>query len=57
MDKDAMAVKVHNMKGIETSIVLDVAGAQQIGLMDAVDPQGFAEVGIFHPFGGIRSFF
>ena len=57
MDKDAMAVKVQNMKRIETPVALDIPGAQKIGLMDAVDRQGVAEVGIFHPFGGIRSFF
>jgi hypothetical protein len=34
-----------------------VPGAQQIGLMDAVDHQGFAEVGIFHPFGWYKKFF
>ncbi len=57
VDKDAMAVKVHNMKRIETSILLDVPGAQKIGLMDVVDPQGFSEVRVFHTFGGIKNFF
>jgi hypothetical protein len=52
-----MAVKVHNVQRIETSIVLDVPGAQKIGLMDVVDPQGFAEIWIFHTLGGVGSFF
>jgi len=52
-----MAVKVDNMKRIETSIVLDIAGAEKIGLVDVVDGQGFAEIGIFHPLGGVGSFF
>jgi len=52
-----MAVKVDNMKRIETPVVLDVPGSQKIGLVDVVDAQGVAEIGIFHPFGGVGSFF
>jgi hypothetical protein len=57
MNKDPMAVKIHDMERIETSIVLDVPGPQKVGLMDVVDPQSFSEIRVFHPFGGIRSFF
>jgi hypothetical protein len=57
VDKGAMAVKIHNMQGIETAIVLDVPGAEKVGLVDVVDAQRFAEIGIFHPLGGIGSFF
>jgi len=57
VDKDTMAVKIHNMQGIETAIVLDIPGAEKVGLVDVVDAQGFAEIGIFHSLGGVRSFF
>ncbi len=57
VNKNAMAVKVHNMERIETSVVLDVPGPQKIGLVDVVDAQGLSEVRVFHPFGGISSFF
>ncbi len=37
VNKDPMAVKVDNVKRIETSVVLDIPGAQKIGLVDVVD--------------------
>lgn len=57
MEEDPMAVKVHDMERIEAAIVLDIPGAQKIGLMDIVDSQGFSEIRVFNSFGGIRSFF
>ncbi len=57
VNKDPMAVKIDNMKRIETAIVLDVPGPQKIGLVNIVDAQRFAEIGIFHPLGGVGSFF
>jgi hypothetical protein len=38
VDKNAMAVKVDNVEGIESPIVLDVSGSQKIGLMNIVEP-------------------
>jgi hypothetical protein len=57
MNKDPMAVKIDDVKGIEASVVLDVSGAEEVGLMDVVAPQRFPERGVFHSFGLVRSFF
>ncbi len=38
MDKDPVAVKVHHMEGIEAAVVFDIAGSQQVGLVDVVAP-------------------
>jgi hypothetical protein len=57
MDKDPVTVKVHHMEGIEAAVVLDIARPQKVGLMDVVAPQRFAEIGVFHSFGLVRSFF
>jgi hypothetical protein len=57
MKKDAMTVKVHDIEGKETAIVLDIAGTHQIGLMNVVASQGDPEIGVRHSFGGIRRFF
>ena len=52
-----MAVKVDDVKGIEPSVVLDIPGAKEVGLMDVVDPPRFSEIGVFDPFGLVGSFF
>jgi len=57
VDKNAMAVKVDDVKRIESSIVLDVSGAQKIGLMDIVEPQSFPQIRVFDSLGLVRSFF
>jgi hypothetical protein len=57
MNKDPMAVKIDDVKGIESSVVLDVPGAEEVGLMDVVEIQGFSKIGVFHSFGLVRSFF
>jgi hypothetical protein len=57
MNKDPMAVKIDDVEGIESSVVLDVPGAEEVGLMDVVARQRFPEIGVFHSFGLVRSFF
>jgi len=57
MEKDSVAVEIHDIERIETSIVFDIPWSKKICLMDVVESQGFCEIGIFHPFWGIRSFF
>ena len=57
VDKNAMAVKVDDVKGIESSIVLDVPRAEEVDLVDVVEPQGISEIRVFHSLGLIRSFF
>ncbi len=57
MEKDPVAVKIHDIERIETPIVLDVSWPKEVCLMDVVDPQRLSEIGIFHSFGDIRSFF
>ena len=57
MDKDPVTVKVDHMEGIEAAVVFDIARSQQIGLVDVVAPQRLPEIGVFHSFGLIRSFF
>jgi hypothetical protein len=57
IDKDAMTVKIHDVKRIEAAIVFDVSGSQEIRLMDVVESQGLGEVGIFHSLGSIGTFF
>lgn len=57
VNKDPMAVEVDDVKGIESSVVLDVPRAEEVGLMDVVECQSFAKVGVFHSFGLVRSFF
>jgi hypothetical protein len=57
LNKDPMAVKIDDVEGIESSVVLDVPGAEEVGLMDVVAPQRFPEIGVLHSFGLVRSFF
>jgi hypothetical protein len=52
-----MRVKVDHIEREESAIALDVAGANEIALMDIVPAQRLPEVGIINPFGGVRSFF
>lgn len=55
--KDAMTVKVHDIEGEETAVVLDITRTHQIGLMNMVAFQGIPEIGVRHSLGGIRCFF
>lgn len=57
LNKDPMAVQIDDMEGIEAAVVFDVPGAEEVGLMDVVVSQRFPEIGVFDPFGLVRSFF
>jgi len=57
MDKDPVTVKVYHMERIEAAVVFDIARFEQVGLVDVVAPQRLPEIGVFHSFGLIRSFF
>jgi hypothetical protein len=57
MKKDAMAVKIHDIERKETTIVLDITGTDQIGLMNIVVSQGDPEIRVRYSLGGIRCFF
>ena len=55
--KDSVTREIHDIERIETSIVFDVSWPEEVRLMDVVDPKGLFEIRVFHPFGGIGSFF
>jgi hypothetical protein len=57
MKKDPMAVKVHDIERKETTIVLDITGPHQIGLIDVVASRRDPEIRVRHSLGGIRCFF
>ena len=57
VNKNPVAVKIHDIERIETPIVLDVSWPKEVRLMDVVDPQRLSEIGVFHTLGDIRSFF
>jgi hypothetical protein len=57
MEKDPVAVKIHDIERIETPIVFDVSWSKEVRLMDVVDPQGLGEIRVFHSFGDIGGFF
>ena len=57
MEKDPMAVKIDDVERKEPPVALDISRSDEIGLVDIVAPQGIGEIRVFHPLGGIRSFF
>jgi hypothetical protein len=57
MDKDPVTVKVDHMERIEAAVVFDITRSEQVGLVDVVAAEWFPEIGVFHSFGLIRSFF
>jgi len=57
LNKDPMAVEIDNVEGIEAPVVFGVPGAEEVGLMDVVASQRFPEIGVFDPFGLVRSYF
>jgi hypothetical protein len=57
MDKNPMTAPIDDMQRIEPTMVFDIPGTNQIGLMNIVDTQRFLEVGILDSFGSIRGFF
>lgn len=56
-DVNAMAEKIHHIKGIKLAVMLDVPRTDQIGLVYIVKVQGLGEIGVFDPFGSVMSFF
>ena len=56
-DVNAMAEKIHHIKGIKLAVILDVPRTDQIGLVYVVKVQGLGEIGVFDPFGSVMSFF
>ncbi len=52
-----MAIKIDDVKGIESAIAFDITRADEIGLMNVVNVEGFPEIGILDPLGGVSSFF
>ena len=57
MEKDTVAVEIHDIERIEPAISLDISGSKEVRLLDIVDSQRLREIRIFDSFGGIRSFF
>jgi len=46
VEKDPVAVTIDDIERMETSIVLDIPGTQEICLMDVVDAQRRSEIGV-----------
>jgi hypothetical protein len=57
VNKKAVAREIQYIEHIETSIVFDVSGTQEVHLMDVVGLKRFSEIEIFRSSGGIRRFF
>jgi hypothetical protein len=57
VEKDSVAAAIDDIERIEAPIVFDVSGTHEIHLMDMIDSQRPCKIGIFDPFGDIRSFF
>ena len=57
MEKDSVAVKIDDIERIEPPIALDISRPDEIGLVDMVGSQRIGEIRVFHPLGGIGSFF
>jgi hypothetical protein len=57
LDMHPVAEDINNVEGVESSISLDVSGADQIGLMDMVDSRCFSKIGIFDTLRNIGCFF
>ena len=52
-----MTVPIDDMEGIKPTVVLDIPGTHEVGLVNIVDTQRFLEIGILDAFGAIRCFF
>jgi|PlaIllAssembly_1097288.scaffolds.fasta_scaffold85836_1 hypothetical protein len=46
IEKNSVARAIDNIERMETPIVLDVPGTQEICLMDVIDPQRLSEIGV-----------
>jgi hypothetical protein len=57
MDENPMTGPIDDMQGIKPTVVFDIPGTHQIGLMNMVDPQGFLKIRVLDPFGVIWGFF
>ena len=56
-DVNAMAEKIHHIKGVKLAIIFDIPRTDQVGLVYVIKVQGLGEIGIFNPFGSVMSFF
>ncbi len=56
-DINPVAKKIDDVKGIEFAIALDVTWTDEIGLVNVVNVEGFPEIRILDPFGGVSRFF
>lgn len=52
-----MTAPIDDMQRIKSTVVLDVPGTDEVGLMDIIDAQGVLEIGILDSFRAIRGFF
>ncbi len=57
LDIDPVAEHVHDVERIEPPVVLDIAGTDEIHLMQVVDSPRFREVGILDTLRDVGSFF
>lgn len=57
MEEDPVAVEIDDVERKEPSVALDISRSDKIGLVDMVASQRFGEIRVFHPFGGVGSFF
>jgi hypothetical protein len=57
MNKNPMTAPIDDMQRIKPTIVFDIPGTHEVGLMNVVDAQGFLEIGILDSFRAIRCFF
>jgi hypothetical protein len=57
MKKNSVAVEIDDIERIEPPIALDISRPDEVCLMDMVAPQRLGEIMVFHPLGGIGSFF
>jgi hypothetical protein len=46
IEKNSVARAIDDIEWMETSIVLDVPGTQEICLMDVIDAQRLSEIGV-----------
>jgi hypothetical protein len=57
MKEDSVTVEVHKIERIETAMASDASWSKEVRLMDIVESLGLCEIGVFHSFGSISSFF
>ena len=57
LDVDPVARDVDDVEGIESAVVLDIPGTDEIHLMQVVDGCWFGKIGVFDAFRNVGSFF